>query len=165
MEGYNGIGLDIRARKSWKIYPQSTQARLHAYALNPLDADFPPNRFFPQGVFVIGNHADELSPWLAITASLVDNAAFISIPCCPWSLDQKFHRNASVYPPLSLGGNEDLQRRLGDTVKSTYGSYVCWLSSLARECGFEVEYEALRIPSTRNWSIMGELMDVFHKYD
>ncbi|PVG00815.1 DUF1613-domain-containing protein [Serendipita vermifera] len=155
MEGYDGTGLDIRARKSWNVYPQSTQARLHAYALNPLDSGFPYNRFLTRGAFLIGNHADELSPWLPIMASLIDDAAFISIPCCPWSLDQRFHRNTSVYPSLSLEVNEDLHRRLGDTAKSTYGSYICWLSLLASECGFNCEYEPLRIPSTRNWSIIG----------
>lgn len=110
---------------------------------------------FHSGVFLIGNHADELSPWLPVIASLIENAAYISIPCCPWSLDQKYIRSGTPFPQLTLPVDEKLETKLGATVNSTYGSYLCWLSALSRECGFEGEYEALRIPSTRNWSIIG----------
>jgi tRNASer (uridine44-2'-O)-methyltransferase len=123
--------------------------------LDPLAPGFPSSDIFSPGAFLIGNHADELSPWLPVIASLVNDAAYISIPCCPWSLDQKYIRSSNVFPQLEAPVDENLEAKLGATVKSTYGSYICWLSALSQECGFEGEYEALRIPSTRNWSIIG----------
>jgi len=154
-EGYPGIGLDIRARKSWDLYPASTKSRLHVYALDPLSAGFPPRDFFPPGVFLIGNHADELTPWLPVISALADSS-YISIPCCPWSFDKGFHRASSIFPSFMEQEDQELKRRLGDATTSTYGAYLCWLSALSRECGFQGEYEALRIPSTRNWSIIGK---------
>jgi tRNASer (uridine44-2'-O)-methyltransferase len=154
-EGYDGIGLDIRSRKSWNLYPDTTKGRLQVYPFDPLEPKFPSEVVFKPGVFLIGNHADELSPWLPIISALVDSAAYLSIPCCPWALDQRFHRFSTVYPPLTIEEDEIFKKKLGATCKSTYGSYLCYLATLSRECGFKGEYEALRIPSTRNWSIIG----------
>ncbi|KIM34369.1 hypothetical protein M408DRAFT_325784 [Serendipita vermifera MAFF 305830] len=154
-EGYQGIGLDIRARKSWDTYPTSTRSRLHVCALDPLSPGFPPKNYFPPGIFLIGNHADELTPWLPVTAALVPSASYISIPCCPWSFDKGFHRASSIFPSFIEQEDKTLKKRLGNTSSSTYGAYLCWLSALTKECGFQGEYEALRIPSTRNWCIIG----------
>lgn len=107
-------------------------------------------------MFLIGNHADELTPWLPVLASLIPGATYLSIPCCQWSLDQKFHRNdANLFPQLRTAQIEELEERLGETRKSTYGAYLCWLLRLGSECGFVGEVEALRLPSTRNYAIVG----------
>lgn len=153
-EGYDGIGLDIRSRKSWNLYPEETRNKLQVYTFDPLASGFLSDTLFKPGVFLIGNHADELSPWLPIITALVEEAAYLSIPCCPWALDQRFHRNSTSFPLIS---SEDIEltKRLGATSKSTYGAYLVYLAGLSRECGFEGEYEALRIPTTRNWSIIG----------
>ena len=34
-QGYEGYGIDLRARISWSNYPESTQAQLHIHALDP----------------------------------------------------------------------------------------------------------------------------------
>lgn len=158
-EGFHGEGIDIRARKSWKQYPPETQSHLHVHGIDPTASSYPPSDIFPPGCFLIGNHADELSPWLPITAALSNGVSYLSIPCCSWALDQKFHRNdKSTFPPLQWPIHDEERRfeeRLGDTKKSTYGAYLCWLMALSRECGFALESETLRIPSTRNWVIIG----------
>jgi len=111
-------------------------------------------------VFLIGNHADELTPWLPVLASLIPGATYLSIPCCQWSLDQKFHRNdANLFPQLRTPQGEELEEQLGETRKSAYGSYLCWLLRLGSECGFVGEVEALRLPSTRNYAIVGRKRD------
>ncbi len=37
-----------------------------------------------------------------------------------------------------------------------YGSYLKWLGWVGIECGWKWEKEALRIPSTRGWGIVGQ---------
>lgn len=73
-QGYDGKGLELRARKTWPLYPESTQAALLETGINPPE-------WFPEtieqweagvwhdsnssaikdGVFLIGNHADEMT--------------------------------------------------------------------------------------------------------
>lgn len=36
-----------------------------------------------------------------------------------------------------------------------FEAYLIWLARMAENFGFDVEFEALRIPSTRNWAIIG----------
>jgi hypothetical protein len=51
--------------------------------------------------------------------------------------------------------------------------YRIWLGSLSLHCGWEVESETLRIPSTRNWAIIGVLpryywfflIDISHSFE
>lgn len=43
---------------------------------------------WPPGAFLIGNHADELTPWVPVLASVTPSCAgFVNIPCCAWKLD------------------------------------------------------------------------------
>lgn len=37
---------------------------------------------FDEGMFLIGNHSDELTPWIPILASLTRDGRFLNIPCC-----------------------------------------------------------------------------------
>jgi tRNASer (uridine44-2'-O)-methyltransferase len=50
--------------------------------------------------------------------------------------------------------------------------YRIWLASLSLHCGWQVECEMLRIPSTRNWAIIGKIISellvftkVYHQID
>ena len=185
-EGYPGQGIDLRARTSWSHYPPETQAHLHVHALNPLDFDsetlIEQNPYLRPGTFIIANHADELSPWTPVLATLTNASGFLSIPCCPWSLDAKFHRSQL---PLKEGASEGpfairlrdiatsqqsqttscnsedfiaslrLGNLNGDVGRSAYAAYRVWLAALGVQCGWEAETETLRIPSTRNWSLVG----------
>ena len=55
-----------------------------------------------------------------------------------------------------LYDNLELGRDGGKT--SSYSMYRIWLASLSLHCGWEIECDNLRIPSTRNWAIAGELV-------
>ncbi|KAI5121345.1 hypothetical protein M0805_000653 [Coniferiporia weirii] len=178
-EGYTGEGIDVRARTSWSHYPLDTQAHLHVHALDPLDLELTSGTlrehpFLKHGSFVIANHADELSPWTSVLATLCGASGYLSIPCCPWSFDARFERAQLVQSSLEHAARSGTAfvfgtpkntsfdefatalRLGGDGIgKSAYSIYRIWLATLSAHCGWEVECETLRIPSTRNWAIVG----------
>lgn len=95
---------------------------------------------FPKGTFIISNHADELTPWTPILANLSESP-FMMIPCCSHSLCGARFR---APPPKGVGKSP-----------SAYNSLVVWVSDIAKHCGWVVEKEMLRIPSTRNTALIG----------
>lgn len=226
--GYDGLGVDVRARKSWAHYPNTTRENLHVYSFDPTSDDFHflldhatepqpvlnsgevpywgniARTMFPgptEGRFLIGNHADELQPWVPVFAALTE-AEYISIPCCAWEFDQRYQMKkrckAQITNAISTGkaaleqdndggiggtlGEEDLERKLkhgepngvlglyaceyycclsrlclanlGDSWRIL--AYVLWLARLSRRCGYVIESEALRIPSTKNRALIGK---------
>ncbi|CAE6437161.1 unnamed protein product [Rhizoctonia solani] len=190
--GYEGLGIDLRARRSWTCFSPKTSSRLIVEALDftSIQYDASSDRFtgLPDvigsddqagRVFLIGNHADELTPWVPLIAHAA-RANFLSIPCCFWALDGRFHAqkrrdmpgpDCSAQPSPSepwelaladrlhsvLGGtaNANVGTKKGAKQPSQYGRYLIWLARLQRRCGFGVDIEALRIPSTRNWAFVG----------
>lgn len=173
-EGYAGHGFDLRARTSWTHYPPSTQSHLLVRALDPTgsssssaEAEADTLRLLPAGCFLIGNHADELTPWVPILATRFHASGYLSIPCCAWALDARFDRARDVplcavdAATLNLGdgsgGGEGGEGEGGSkSSSSSYAFYRVWLAALSVHCGWVVEVEMLRIPSTRNWAIVGE---------
>ncbi|KAI0051852.1 DUF1613 domain-containing protein [Auriscalpium vulgare] len=163
-EGYDGHGFDVRARTSWSHYPPSTQASLHVSALDPTSppptTPSPAERypFLPPGCFIIGNHADELTPWVPVLATLSGASGYLSIPCCAWTFDARYERSrdtpyAVPLPAPLFTASLNLGGEGANT--SAYSMYRIWLASLSVHCGWEVECETLRIPSTRNWALIG----------
>jgi tRNASer (uridine44-2'-O)-methyltransferase len=143
-----------------------------------------PSLLFKKHTFLIGNHADELTPWIPILATLLpDSAGYISIPCCAWAFDERWTRAYKPYPlPHALStavaeqhdnnraevdhqsDNESKDGQAmfveglhmgGQSTSTSYAQYRIWLASLASYLGWQVEVENLRIPSTRNWTIVG----------
>lgn len=179
-EGYAGHGFDLRSRTSWAHYPPATQSRLLVRALDPTITAASAGRcrdssratadqerggeheqtmgalLLPADCFLIGNHADELTPWVPLLATRGRASGYLSIPCCAWGLDARFDRTRDVpwcdvdVEALNLGGGGG-----GDGGGSSYALYRVWLASLSVHCGWAVEVEMLRIPSTRNWAIVG----------
>ncbi|KAK3695508.1 hypothetical protein B0T22DRAFT_497511 [Podospora appendiculata] len=160
-EGYSGWGFDARERKSWASYntrrqlPTGSEDSLQQRILLPPPVgreglakissdDFMPelihDGIFPKGTFIISNHADELTPWTPILATISD-CPFIMIPCCSHDLTGSRYR-----APPPKGKKQPI---------SAYASLVSWVSEIAKDCGWEVEQEMLRIPSTRNTAIVG----------
>ena len=120
--------------------------------------------YLQSDAFLIGNHADELTPWLSLIATLERASGYLSIPCCAWSFDERFVRastttstfadwdttiddNDAFVEDLNLGGEGGRQ--------SQYSVYRIWLAKLSQWTGWKVECDTLRIPSTRNWAIIG----------
>ncbi|KAJ7054969.1 hypothetical protein C8F01DRAFT_1160520 [Mycena amicta] len=150
--GYTGRGVDLRARHSWATYPQSTQTHLIVDAFEPSILETPsPSIFSTHGQFVIANHADELTPWTPLVATLTDASGFLNIPCCPWVFDARYQREKGFGENISL---ETLNLGADAGITSGYVKYRVWLAELCQHCGWEVECEVLRIPSTRNWAIV-----------
>lgn len=54
------------------------------------------NGIFPTGTFIISNHADELTPWTPLLAS-ISNCPFLAIPCCSHNLSGARFRAPSVF--------------------------------------------------------------------
>lgn len=137
---------------SWSHYPEPSKKALHVSPLDPT-ADQP----LPAGVFIIGNHADELTPWVPVLATLCNASGYINLPCCPWTFDQKYERSSTAQFPLpSPDFVEKLNLGGEGSNSSSYSMYRIWLARLTFHCGWTVESEVLRIPSTRNWALVGE---------
>ncbi|KAF9240412.1 hypothetical protein BU15DRAFT_87642 [Melanogaster broomeanus] len=159
-EGYEGHGIDLRARTSWSHYPESTRAALHVNALrsDPIHQDDIP--YLRPGVFLIGNHADELTPGSLSLRTLENASGYLSIPCCSWSFDERFSRSSTA---------KFSDSNLGSIVDDTF---VDGLNlggeganrTLSQWLGWKVECDTLRIPSTRNWAIIGmsRALDIIH---
>lgn len=159
-EGYSGWGFDARRRKSWDTYSQKARENLKELVLIPsiiqhhsesytqddlkvkseTSTDGTHSGIFPKGTFIISNHADELTPWTPILAT-ISQSPFMAIPCCSHNLTGSRFRA----PPSKVAGAS----------ASAYASLVGWVSKLAEDCGFKLETEMLRIPSTRKACLLG----------
>lgn len=58
------------------------------------------NGVFPMGTFIISNHADELTPWTPLLAS-ISSSPFLAIPCCSHNLSGQRFRAPSIYNSYS----------------------------------------------------------------
>ncbi|KAF2810368.1 DUF1613-domain-containing protein [Mytilinidion resinicola] len=151
-EGWKGWGFDARQRKSWSTYTPDVQANLKEFLLIPemfqpsskLWNPPPPfhNGVFPTGTFIVANHADQLTGWAPLLASL-SQSPFIAIPCCSHSFSGARFRAA--VPKLAKGSKPP----------SAYAALCTWVEKLTADSGYVVEKEMLRIPSTRNAAILG----------
>ncbi|CAH1403964.1 unnamed protein product [Nezara viridula] len=130
-EGHNGVGIDLRARKIWNSYPDFVKLKVDTIAPS-LDC------VFPEADWVIGNHSDELTPWIPIIASRSSfTTNFFILPCCPFELNgHKYIRN--------------------NTSKSCYSDYMDYLENICYVCGIEVERDRLKIPSTKRLCLVSK---------
>ncbi|KAF5290017.1 hypothetical protein FQR65_LT11683 [Abscondita terminalis] len=127
-EGYMGQGIDVRKRKIWDWYQNTT---LKVETINP-SVDY----VFPNADWIIGNHSDELTPWIpVITARSSYKSNFFLLPCCAYEFSgEKYKRkNTSI---------------------STYSDYLNYVGELCEMCGFKFEIDKLRIPSTKRTCIV-----------
>ena len=73
---HKGTGLDLRARKVWAKYPPSTKLMEFCVTpdnLSPLEG----------ATWLLGNHCDELTPWIPIMAAKCGKPPNIwLLPCC-----------------------------------------------------------------------------------
>nr|CAG4650235.1 EOG090X07W1 [Sida crystallina] len=148
-EGYPGCGLDIRARKLWSMYPPHVTLKVET--LKPTE-----HTAFPQYDWLLGNHSDELTPWLPVMAlnSSIQRASqlerryptrFWVLPCCPYSFWGKFQREKFVSSAVS-----------SSALPSRYAEYLHFVELVGRTCGFDVEVDRMRIPSTRRTCLVGK---------
>ncbi|KAF2073365.1 hypothetical protein CYY_005310 [Polysphondylium violaceum] len=127
-EGYPGIGVDLRARRVWQKYDQDIQSNLIEQSILPNETTY------PDYDWLIGNHSDELTPWVPMMASKVPGQRFFLLPCCFFNFNHKFNSN--------------------DTRIGRYATYLNFIENLIKELGFGVVKETLRIPSTKNFAFV-----------
>ncbi|WVW86884.1 hypothetical protein I302_108939 [Kwoniella bestiolae CBS 10118] len=166
-EGYHGKGYELRTRRTWPTYPLKTQEALVELPIDP-PSWFPDTveewesgswagegkSIIAENTFLIGNHADELTPWLPLLSLLPSTPVpHLSLPCCFHALDSAFtilQFTAPDHPHTPKGGFEN---GLEPGV-SRYQSYLVWLGWVGLKCGWEWEKEGLRVPSTKGWGIV-----------
>ncbi|EFA09658.1 probable tRNA (uracil-O(2)-)-methyltransferase [Tribolium castaneum] len=127
-EGFKGCGFDIRSRQVWEIYGGEADLRTGAVT---------PESIYPDATWLIGNHSDELTPWIPIIAlNSSPKTNFFVLPCCPYDLSgRKYVRiNAAL---------------------SQYGDYLDYVKNISTMCGFTTSVDKLRIPSTKRTCLVG----------
>ncbi|KAF9135160.1 tRNA methyltransferase 44 [Mortierella sp. 14UC] len=129
-EGHKGIGVDIVSRKVWDVYGPNTH--LKAETLIPKET------VYEDVDWIIGNHADELAPWVPVIASRSNPfTRFVVIPCCFFDLNGSRYQFAEGAPD------------------GKYKAYLGYISRVIETCGYELQTEVLRIPSTKNIALVG----------
>lgn len=129
-EGHPGKGIDIRKRKIWDLYGPGTHLEENAIT--------PSNGFlFPTTDWLIGNHSDELTPWIPVIAARSSySCRFFVLPCCFFDFCGKYQRRQCM--------------------KSQYKEYIDFITDVSTVCGFHAEEDCLRIPSTKRVCIIGK---------
>nr|CAB3267262.1 probable tRNA (uracil-O(2)-)-methyltransferase [Phallusia mammillata] len=128
-EGYPGKGVDIKRRKIWDIYGGATC--LEETTVTPNDQELVAGYDW-----ILGNHSDELTPWIPIMAARSSyHTRYWVLPCCFFDLYSKFERRQST--------------------QGQYHDYLGYVEQVARICGFDVEVDVMRIPSTKRVCHLG----------
>ncbi|XP_037537270.1 probable tRNA (uracil-O(2)-)-methyltransferase [Nematolebias whitei] len=128
-EGHPGRGIDVRRRRIWDTYgPQTT---LEEKAIIPSETFT-----FPGTDWLIGNHSDELTPWIPVVAARSSySCRYFVLPCCFFDFYSKYQRRQCK--------------------KSQYKEYIDFISEVSQVCGFNTEEDCLRIPSTKRVCLVG----------
>ena len=91
-EGHPGTGLDLRARKVWDAFEPRPDLRVSAVVPSA-------ETTFAGYDWLIGNHSDELTPWIPVMAALTSRETrFFVLPCCPFEFRHKFRRRNTGKP-------------------------------------------------------------------
>ncbi|XP_007551304.1 putative tRNA (uracil-O(2)-)-methyltransferase isoform X1 [Poecilia formosa] len=129
-EGHPGRGIDVRRRRIWDMYGPRTE--LEEKAITPSESFL-----FPGTDWLIGNHSDELTPWIPVIAARSSySCRFFVLPCCFFDFYGKYQRR---------------QCR-----KSQYKEYIDFIAEVSQVCGFDTEEDCLRIPSTKRVCLVGK---------
>ncbi|XP_039678698.1 probable tRNA (uracil-O(2)-)-methyltransferase isoform X2 [Perca fluviatilis] len=129
-EGHPGKGIDVRKRKIWDMY--GTQTVLEEKAITPSESFL-----FPVTDWLIGNHSDELTPWIPVIAARSSySCRYFVLPCCFFDFYAKYQRRQCK--------------------KSQYKEYIDFIAEVSQVSGFSTEEDCLRIPSTKRVCLVGQ---------
>lgn len=121
-EGHPGKGVDLRKRKIWDFYENTN---LEEQTITPGSGES-----FKDYDWLIGNHSDELTPWIPVMAfRSSENTRYFVLPCCFHDFDKKFVKR--------------------EAKETQYRSYLNFIREVGEKCGFKVGEDHLRIPSTK----------------
>lgn len=81
--------------------------------------------------WIIGNHSDELTPWIPVIAAKSSyKCNFFLLPCCAFNFDgTKYQRK--------------------NTSLSQYNDYLLYVGQVCENLGFQIKLDRLKIPSTK----------------
>ncbi|XP_063690199.1 probable tRNA (uracil-O(2)-)-methyltransferase [Bolinopsis microptera] len=129
-EKFSGIGIDVKSRNIW--YTLFSNSKLCEKFFDPQSW----NEISDHN-WLIGNHSDELTPWLPYVASMISyNCDFFVLPCCTWNFTAKYSRtNATL---------------------STYHCYLNFVESVISDFGFKYQRDVMKIPSTKRTCFVSE---------
>lgn len=145
MEGHPGAGVDMQKRRIWERYPPAVRDALRHEEVDPATFDC---KGFD---WIVGNHSDELTPWLPVFAARAQQSGagmspkLFVLPCCFYDFDGKkiaFGNRRRTVPVPDKGCD------------GKYDQYVTWIERICMAVGLEVVLENLRIPSTKYKSII-----------
>uniref|UniRef100_A0AAV2KLX9 tRNA (uracil-O(2)-)-methyltransferase n=1 Tax=Knipowitschia caucasica TaxID=637954 RepID=A0AAV2KLX9_KNICA len=129
-EGHPGKGIDVRRRKIWDMY--GPQTLLEEKAIIPSESFL-----FQHTDWLIGNHSDELTPWIPVIAARSSySCRYFVLPCCFFDFYGKYQRRQCK--------------------KSQYKEYIDFISEVSQVSGFNTEEDCLRIPSTKRVCLVGK---------
>lgn len=100
--------------------------------------------YFKSYDWLIGNHSDELTPWIPVMAHL-SNANYFVLPCCPFDFVGKFQRTCQT--------------------KSQYRDYLDHICEIGSKMGFLVKEDKLRIPSTKRICFVSTKKSEMNQYE
>lgn len=152
-EGHPGAGYDIQKRRIWDRFPEHVRNVIHRKKIGP---DFDATKYD----WIIGNHSDELTPWLPIITARAQNTlnnappvpgtrtrpSLFVLPCCFFDVDGRKLSFADTRRTVGVP-------RAGHGI-GAYERYVQWIKRLCIACGLEPREENLRIPSTKYRSLI-----------
>ncbi|XP_031440389.1 probable tRNA (uracil-O(2)-)-methyltransferase isoform X2 [Clupea harengus] len=129
-EGHPGKGIDVRKRKIWDMYGPDTH--LEEAAISPGEGCL-----FPHADWLIGNHSDELTPWIPLIAARSSfSCRYFVLPCCFFDFFGKYQRRQCK--------------------KSQYREYIEFIAEVSAQCGYNTDEDCLRIPSTKRVCLVGK---------
>jgi SAM-dependent methyltransferase len=141
-EGFPGTGIDLQKRGIWDAYPSHVTERLVREKIDPetytcKDVDW-----------ILGNHSDELTPWIPAIAARSQTGPigaararprFFILPCCFFDLDGK--KWAAGFMRRTFAVKDKGQGR--------YEMYLQYIEAIVAAFGFRCGRENIRIPSTK----------------
>lgn len=129
-EGHRGTGIDLRKRKIWDLFPENTLLQVSTIVPSS-------DTVFPETDWIIGNHSDELTPWIPVIAARSSyECRFFLLPCCAYEFDGRKYRRCNA-------------------AESQYSEYMSYIRNVCEGCGFHTLVDRLRIPSTKRTCFVG----------
>nr|CAD2198266.1 unnamed protein product [Meloidogyne enterolobii] len=136
-----GFGLDVRRRKIWSKF-EKEGTELKEIVINPDCLDS--MEVLNSVDFLIGNHSDELTPWIPILAARL-GCNFFLLPCCPYNFFSKF---CKATPSAQ-------QKKDGIIIGGLQDQFYKYLENIIIRLGFNLMKDQLRIPSRKNKCFIG----------
>ncbi|XP_061225442.1 probable tRNA (uracil-O(2)-)-methyltransferase isoform X4 [Neopsephotus bourkii] len=143
---YSKVYQDLKEKykEIVKVWPEVTDPEKFVYedvaiATYLLESTIMPGdtHLFPDTDWLIGNHSDELTPWIPVIAARSSySCRYFVLPCCFFDFYGKYSRRQSK--------------------KTQYREYLDFVAQVGFVCGFNVEEDCLRIPSTKRVSLIGK---------